>query len=127
MNFVNLNPHPMTLRTNTANTAAEPDATDIVVAPRTGEDGKPAPARIGSKPGALEGDLGGVALYGATEYGAPTGLPEPVEGTVYIVSAIFAGRCPGRNDLVMPGTGPQDGAVRDTKGQIYAVTRLIRV
>ena len=31
----------------------------------------------------------------------------------------------GRSDVVGPGTGPADGAIRNEKGQIVAVTRLI--
>ena len=32
-----------------------------------------------------------------------------------------------RPDVLCPGTGPADGAVRNDKGHIVAVTRLVRV
>ncbi len=126
--FVNLNPHPMVLRSNAANTVAEPDAGDIVIQPRRGEDGKPAPARVSSVAGQLTGDLGGVPAYGRTTFAAVEGIPAPEAGTVYLVSALVGGRpeVADREDVFVPGTGPKDGAVRTVEGQIYAVTRLIR-
>ena len=54
------------------------------------------------------------------------GLPPPVPGTIYVVSAMVAARCAGRDDVFAPGTGPQDAAIRDAGGQVYAVTRLIQ-
>ena len=44
------------------------------------------------------------------EYGAITGLPEPVEGVRYIVSAIVlaAAKATGRTDCVAPATGHPD-------------------
>jgi len=68
----------------------------------------------------------GVTLCGPTQWGEPVGLPEPKEGVVYIVSALFAGRVGDRKDTYYPATGPKDGCVRDEKGQVVAVTRLIR-
>lgn len=126
--FVNLNPHPMVMRLNAANTAAEPDAGDIVVQPRRGEDGKPAPARVATVPGQLTGGLGGVPAYGRTTFGAVEGLPAPEADTIYLVSALVGGRpeVADREDVFVPGTGPKDGVVRTSEGQIYAVTRLIR-
>jgi hypothetical protein len=82
-------------------------------------------ARVGSKPGVkLEGkDL---PLYSTTTFGEVEGLPAPQAGVIFLVSALVAGRCVGREDVFSPGTGPNDGAVRDEKGQIKAVTRLIQ-
>lgn len=126
--FVNLNPHPMMLRTNATNTAAEPDATDIIVPPRKSEDGKPMPARVSSTAGPLTGELNGVPTYGRTQWGAVEGLPAPEAGIIYLVSALVGGRpeVADRNDVYVPGTGPKDGAVRTAEGQIFAVTRLIQ-
>ena len=126
--FVNLNPHPMVLRINATNTAAEPDDGDIVVQPRRGEDGKPAPARVATVPGQLTGDLGGLPAYGRTTFGVVEGLPAHEADTIYLVSALIGGRPEviDRDDMFVPGTGPKDGAVRTVEGQIYAVTRLIR-
>jgi len=56
------------------------------------------------------------------------GDPEP--GLVYIVSAMVGAALReagvSRPDVLCPGTGPQDGAIRDPEGRIQAVTRLIR-
>jgi hypothetical protein len=79
-------------------------------------------ARVATKPGQ---PLGGL-FYSSTSFGEVEGLPAPEEGKVFIVSALVAGRCIGRADVFSPGTGPNDGAVRDDKGQIKAVTRLIQ-
>lgn len=79
-------------------------------------------ARVASKPGQA---LGGV-FFSSTTFGDVEGLPAPQEGKVFVVSALVAGRCVGRADVFSPGTGPADGAIRDEKGQIKAVTRLIQ-
>ena len=126
--FVNLNPHPMCLRVNAANTTPELDATDIVVAPRMGKDGKPTPARVSTTAGGPLGAIEGVPTFGRTVYGKVEGLPEPEPDTIYLVSALVGGRpeIQGRDDVFIPGTGPKDGAVRTAEGQIYAVTRLVQ-
>lgn len=38
-----------------------------------------------------------------TKFGDIEGLPEPKEGTMYIVSALCLTRCPEREDLLAPG------------------------
>ncbi len=126
--FVNLNPHPMRLRLNVANLAAEPDSTDIVVEPRRGADGKPQPARVSTTPGGSLVPIDGMAAFDRTAYGAVDGLPEPQPDTIYLVSALIAGRpeIAGRDDVFVPGTGPKDGTVRDANGHVYAVTRIIK-
>jgi len=67
---------------------------------------------------------------GATYYCAPviqrravsvTGLPE--DDTPCIVSAMVLAAVPGRPATYAPDTGPT--AIRDDKGQIVAVTRLV--
>lgn len=126
--FINLNPHPMRLRLNTANTAAEPDTSDIVVEARKSPDGKPMPARVSTTAGGVLAPIGGMAAYDRTTYGAVEGLPEPQPDTIYLVSALIAGRpeVAGRDDVFVPGTGPKDGTVRDANGQVYAVTRIVK-
>ena len=79
-------------------------------------------ARVATTPGQ---DLGG-GLWSAPTWGDVEGLPAPRPDTIYVVSALVAGRCVGRDDVFSPGTGPQDGAVRNERGQIVAVTRLIQ-
>ena len=79
-------------------------------------------ARVASKPGSqIDGPF-----FSAPTWGEVEGLPAPQEGTVFVVSALVAARCIGRADVFSPGTGPADGAIRDEKGQIKAVTRFIQ-
>lgn len=135
--FINLTPHAVVFRGDTTNTAAVSAEGDITVAPRTGEDGKPVPARVGSTPGEQVGDANGIPIFGAPKWGSVEGLPEPEVGTIFIVSlqvleALRKERS-DRADVVGPATGPQDQPVRfgdeagPRKGQIFAVTRLVRV
>lgn len=115
--FINLTPHVIVLQAANGDRFSVPPSGTI--------------ARIGSTPGAFcitEGCVGfngGIALYEPTEWGDPQDLPDPTPGTTYIVSALFAGRVFGRRDVVYPGTGPNDGCVRNEKGHVDAVTRLI--
>ena len=68
-----------------------------------------------------------MAVYGKTVFGEIQNLPEPQPETLYIVSALVGAALKGaREDVLLPGTGPQDSAVRDTEGRIVAVTRLVR-
>jgi hypothetical protein len=118
--FVNLTPHAVTLQAENGVRYTVPPSGAV--------------ARIDSAPGekdivlACDGFDSGVRLYGPTVYGSPVGLPDPdPRGRVtYIVSALFAGRVGDRDDVYYPGTGPADGCVRNDKGQVEAVTRLIR-
>lgn len=112
--LVNCTPHALTLRTETG--------TDTVLPPSG------TVARVTSTPGALETVPGvPVPVAGAQTFGAVVGLPEPTPGTLFVVSALVLAALKGsRPDVVGPGTGPNDGAVRNDKGQIVAVTRLVR-
>lgn len=109
MKLVNLTPHAIRL----VGTAG-----DVVVSPS----GKI--ARVESTAGVAVGEISGVPIYSANEFGEVIDLPEPTAETIYIVSAMVAGRVPHRGDVVSPGTGPNDGAIREG-GRIIAVTRLI--
>lgn len=111
MKIVNLTPHSITLRSPAGDT----------LVPSTGV------ARVATKPGQeLPQDGAPCSLFSGTSFGAVEGLPEPEAGTIFVVSALVAGRVANRPDVFSPGTGPQDGAIRNDKGQIEAVTRLIR-
>ena len=113
MSIRNLTPHPITLRL--------PDGSDIILPP------DPAgPARCA--PGATEVTDRGlpvpVAIQGPA--GPVVGLPAPVDGVYLLVSGMVLSHadCAGRSDVLAPGTGPADGAIREG-GQIVAVTRLV--
>ena len=54
--------------------------------------------------------------------GEPKGLPEPVDGTVYIVSSMVAKKVK-RLDVLCPDTS-DEGVIRDGKGYIVGVTQL---
>ena len=59
----------------------------------------------------------------STSFGEVDGLPEPQEGTIFIVSALVAQALKGvRNDLVIP-----DDTVRDEQGRIIGCRALARV
>jgi hypothetical protein len=109
MKFVNLTPHAINLKTSSGEV--------LTIVPQA-----PA-ARVSSVVGDFIGEINGVAIHKAPVWGEVEGLPDPAPETIYIVSALVAGRV-SRADVVSPGTGPNDGAIRKD-GQIVAVTRLI--
>ena len=114
MNLTNLTPHAIVLRSA--------DGTDTIV-PTSGT-----VARVTSTPGALETVAGiPVPVAGMQTFGGVEGLPEPTPGTIFIVSAMVLAALRGsRPDVVGPGTGPNDGALRNERGHVVAVTRLVR-
>ena len=116
MNIVNLTPHPIVLVGANGNRWTFPSS---------------GVCRVTSNAGALT-DVAGipVPVAGATTFGAIEGLPAPVDGVVFIVSGMVASALVSsgvsRPDVLVPGTGPNDGAVRDEQGRIVGVTRLVR-
>lgn len=54
----------------------------------------------------------GCVVIARQEFGDIDSLPDPKEGTLYIVSKMVAENCPQRYDLVMPGP-----TIRDVSGQ----------
>jgi hypothetical protein len=117
MDLVNLTPHTITLR--------RPDGSYLVVPPS----GRV--ARVHTLPGyRTSATVSGVPVYAPPELCGVANLPPPGEdGTsAYLVSAIVRTHpsVVGRSDVVSPGTGPDDEAIRDEQGQIVAATRLIR-
>lgn len=67
------------------------------------------------------GELNGMSVVLCHE-GEPRGLPEPKEGTVYLVSSVVA-KAVRRRDVLSPDTS-DDGVIRDGSGYILAVKRL---
>ena len=65
---------------------------------------------------------GQAVAVNATTYGEPEGLPDAVEGTYYIVSALTAQAAKDRHDLLIV-----DGTVRDGDGRICGCTAFGRV
>ena len=101
---MNLTPH--TIRISTANGEIELASAGV--------------ARV-TVTDAVIGTVDGIDLVAGTA-GAVTGLPDQVEGTFLVVSAMVLSALGGtRPDVVAPDTGPT--AIR-RDGQVWAVTRL---
>jgi len=113
MQLVNLTPHPLVLK--------DAEGRDTVVAPNG------TIARVAMIPGVLETVEGcPVPVMGKDTLGGIEGLPAPEAGTMYIVSGFVGSAVSGRDDVLVPGTGPKDGCVRNERGHIVAVTCLKR-
>jgi hypothetical protein len=113
MKLVNLTPHDIVLR--------DPCGVDHTIPPSGSV------ARVTSQPGIqtdILADYGGVPIYSAPVQGEVEGLPARNGDAIYIVSQVVAVQVPERLDVVSPGTGPLDGAIREG-GRIVAVTRLV--
>lgn len=116
MNLTNLTPHALTLVSATGEHTVVPPSGTV--------------ARVTSTPGVVEAREGfPCAVASPTVFGEVTGLPTPTAGTVFVVSGMvgsaLAGQ--GRSDVFVPGTGPNDGALRNEQGHIVGVTRLVQV
>jgi hypothetical protein len=111
MRYVNLTPHTIVYQKGDGTTVSFPSE---------------GVARVAEKVGYLLSTEDGIYVYSAPTMGLTEGLPLPVEGVTYIVSGIVRNALAGqREDVVSPGTGPNDGAIR-AAGQIVAVTRFIQ-
>jgi len=71
------------------------------------------------------------AVFSADTKGDVIDLPAPRAGTFVIVSALVGDALVAKNirrhDVLVLGTGPKDGTIRNAEGHIVAVTRLKRV
>lgn len=104
-NIVNLTPHAI-------NIVSEEDDINLTI-PASG-----VVARVASTVTKL--DKG----FFTTAYGDVEGLPEPVEGTVYVVSGLVLSALAGsREDVYAPATTL---AARNEAGQIVSVPGLVR-
>ena len=122
MNIVNLTPHAITLCDILLECNAENAAELGVTIPPSGEVARVIKAEP-SAPYTIPGVP--VWIFGPSYPADVEGLPPKELNTVYIVSSIVAAIVRNRSDVFAPGTGPSDGAIRDDKGRIVAVTRLI--
>lgn len=64
------------------------------------------------------GDVNGIPLF-RNEYGNVVDLPDPVDGTLYVVSGLLKSACPERTDLVVPAK-----QIRDEQGRIIGCEGL---
>ena len=103
MTLVNLTPHPLNLVLD--------ESTTIALAP-SGTVARCAVTR------STVGEVNGIPVN-RTSFGAVEGLPGPVPGTYYIVSALVAQAVPGRADVLIT-----DDAVRDDAGRIIGCRAL---
>lgn len=110
MNVINLTPHPIVVRMQ--------DGSDVVY-PTSG-----IVARVSEKQmQASRDNLNGIPLVGKSVLDKVIDLPDRVDGTIYLVSGMVAQNV-SREDVYSPATGPNDGAIRNDKGHIIAVTKL---
>ncbi len=96
VNFVNLTPHAITIIISDSKQLTIP-ASGLI-------------ARVSQIEEILP-PIAGIPVIRAT-LGEVEGLPSPIKGTVYIVSALTAGAISGRDDVYVPGD-----LIRDTDGQ----------
>lgn len=69
------------------------------------------PARVSART-VIVGEIDGIPVT-KTEFGEIENLPDPEEGTIYIVSLAVAKSCPDRDDVFIPNE-----SVRNEKGVI---------
>lgn len=125
--FVNMTPHSINLVTITGHSALttiEPSGQTLRV-PRP-KDEKVTEVTVGTSDRRMNGTatvtvnrkvFAGLSAVVVDAEGNETALPEPVEGTYYIVSRIACEAMPERSDLLMV-----DGTVRDENGRIIGCT-----
>ena len=111
MKLINLTPHDINLQTPSG---------EIQTIPKSGN-----VARVKTLPREAEDTGLPVPTYPPTRFGEIDGLPPQEQGVVFIVSSLILSLL-DREDCVAPATGPNDGAIRNERGHIMAVTRLVR-
>lgn len=104
-NLINLTPHAINIIVNGETKTIEPSGT-IARVVMTQE-------RIG--------EVDGIPVYRNT-YGKPENLPEPQEGTYYIVSALLAQAIPEREDVLITSN-----PIRDEAGRIIGCGALAHI
>lgn len=107
MKFVNLTPHAI-------NIVREDDEELIATIPPSGTI-----ARVNMTRKQI-GEVCGIPTF-VTQYGEPTGIPEPSEDTIYIVSSLVVQALPDRPDVWAPGD-----LVRDGEGRVIGCVGLSR-
>lgn len=131
MKIVNLNKHQVDARINGQDIAFPPSGAVATVDVKTIPAGDIWCHCINDSDVVSEEYGEGIILPGSrSEYGEIQGLPEPQNGTLYLVNMLVGlrGAALGRTDLIGPDSGPsairyQDGP---RKGQIEAVTQFVK-
>jgi len=122
--LVNLTPHVIKFHTADGDFELAPDERGPARIVERPNDALPVLCAVVSGQGYVE-----VKAYAAGIPVEVSGLPPPKPVVSYIVSRMVLDSplVADRRDLVAPGTGPTDQPVRDERGQVVAVTRLIRI
>ncbi len=103
MSIVNLTPHALNVVTSGGVTTIKPDGTVA----RCATTSTPA------------GEAAGIPLS-RTTYGKVIGLPDPVPGVIFVVSALVRAAVPHRGDVASPGD-----LVRDAAGNVIGCRGLV--
>ena len=106
MTFVNLTPHEITFIFADGNELVIPPSGNI--------------ARVSVKTEKVD-EVDGIPVT-TSVFGEVEGLPEPKEGTAYLVSSLVAQRVQGRDDVFIPSD-----SVRDSEGRIFGCRSLGRI
>lgn len=109
MKLANLTPHEISVRAS--------DGTMLTIPP-SGTVARAEEERENAAPIVIDGVEIGCTT---ARFGAPLNLPDPVAGTIYVVSAIVKAAAPDRSDLVSPGP-----AIRDDYGRIIGCDGFTR-
>ncbi len=110
MKLRNLTPHPVTITA---------DGGSVHVPPEGGSRPRVDEVREVTEPVSVEGlSVPTVRVVG----GCAVDVPEPVAGTLFMVSRMVAAACPGRSDLLVPYD-----LVRDEAGRVVACRSLARI
>jgi len=107
MKKINLTPHPIVFMDEGGNIIEEVNPFGVV-------------ARASQREEKI-GEIDGLPVY-KMEFGEVKNLPEPSEGTIYIVSLATAQACPERKDVFIPAH-----PVRDEQGRIIGCRALAHV
>ena len=103
--IINLTPHAISFVTE--------DGTHILTIEPSG-----ALARVSARTEKTGAVINGIPVT-RTVYGIVEGLPEPKDGTIYLVTSIVAARCHDREDVFIPNE-----SVRDEQGRIIGCKSL---
>jgi len=112
MKIVNLTPHPLNLM-------PEGPEGPVVTIPPSGQVARCTVDRVQVDTVTVDGIS---VPVNQTRFGKVENLPEPQEGTIFIVSALTAQAVPEREDVFIT-----DDAVRDEQGRIIGARALARI